>query len=246
MGKEHMNKRIETYASDEWIQTCTLVRETDEEDESCRAAALEIAAATSSLCGDWLLPLAVHVRVESRNPEDYYFADDEHPPAFSHWSLRPTVWDERLHYSPFWIDSQERRVASIGATALLAFVEEAVGQPPQVVPREIALAELSISALGVALPEGLELEPLYRRIPVVPIIEIHERRSLVIGPKSLTAGGLPMSLRATNKYGSMRLNLELLWDFWIEHPAGQAQVRAAIDRVLARGRGWQVEKGLRP
>ena len=50
----------------------------------------------------------------------------------------------------------------------------------------------------------------------------------------------------TTKYGSMRISLELCWDFWREHPAGRAQLRAALERVLERGRGWKLEQGELP
>lgn len=35
-------------------------------------------------------------------------------------------------------------------------------------------------------------------------------------------------------------------DFWLKHAEGLAQVHAAIERVLARGRGWQVTEGNLP
>jgi hypothetical protein len=50
-------------------------------------------------------------------------------------------------------------------------------------------------------------------------------------------------LRASSDHGVTRIVVELYWDFWREHPAGRAQVRAAIERVLSRGSNWQIGEG---
>ena len=232
--------RVECNASDKVIQYVSFVRPGDDEG-SCRAAAMDLVAAASALCGEWITPLAVTMRVESRNPEDYYFADEEHPPTHPAWLLRLHEWDERLSLHPDWIDPQERRVDAIGAAELLAFTEEAVDQRPPIQPREIALPELMVNALALALPEGIEIDPRYRGMPVNPVLERDGQRMLVLGPKVGIGGGMPALLSASNRNGTSHLQLELCWDFWKAHPAGRAQLREAVERMLSHGRGWQLE-----
>jgi hypothetical protein len=244
MGKGQVTMSlIESYASDESFQYISLIRQVDEEDESCRDAALELVAATSALCGDWISPLAVSLRVEVRNPEDFYFVDEKHPPARPAWFLRLREWDKRLSLSPDWIAPEERRADAIGSAELLAFVEEALDQRPAAMPREVALPELTVNALAITLPEGVELEPRYMGMPVHPVLKRDGQRSRALGPKNGVAGGMPARLRASNSNGLSRLGISLCWDFWSVHPAGRAQVRAALDRVLGRGQGWQLEEG---
>lgn len=237
-----MNRsRIETQAAEEWLQYLSLVRE-EPDGESCRDTALELTAAVAALCSGWIFPLAVSLRIEARNPEDYYFADRENPPPRPYWFLRLHEWDDRLSLSPDWVDPQERCVSAIGDVELQSFVKEALTQRLAVEPRELALPALTVNALAIVLPDGIALEPHYGRSPVSPILVDEGQHSLVLGPKLGIAGGMPARLRATNIHGTSRLGLELLWDFWTVHPAGRAQVQAAIERVLARGGGWQLEK----
>lgn len=232
---------VKTRAEDDWMKSFSFIRE-EPDGESCRDTALDLTAAVSALCHGWFTPLAVSLRIETRNPEDYYFSDGENPPPNPYWFLRLHEWDPRISLSPDWIDPQERRVSAIGDSELRAFTEEALAQRLPVEPRELALPELTVNALEISLPDGIELEPQYRGIPVRPLMVRDGQRSLILGPKFATAGGMPARLRATNGHGTSRLSLEVLWDFWTVHPAGRAQVQAAMERVLARGNGWQLEK----
>ena len=94
-------ERFESYASDESLRYVSLVRE-EEEDETDQMAALELVVSTAALCGDWILPLTVNVRVESCEPANFYIEDSEHPPALQAWFLRLRELDERVHISPIW------------------------------------------------------------------------------------------------------------------------------------------------
>jgi hypothetical protein len=245
MGKEQVTmSRFESYASDESLQHFYFAREPTAE-ESDRAAALELVAATSALMSDWIAPLAVSVRVESCDPSHYYFEDDDHPPARPHWFLRRHELDPRLFITEVWIDSEERRVAAIGGAELLSLVQEALAQPPPLEHLEVTLAEVVVKATEVALPEGIELALTYGGGPLKPVLVFDGKRWLALGPDHGPVGP-PARLRASNIHGRTTIGLELCWDFWREHPAGRAQARAAIERVLARGRGWQLEMGELP
>jgi len=236
--------QVESYASDEPLLWFALSREGGE-DEGERAAALELVAATSAFFGDWISPLAASVRVESCDPANYYFEDSDHPPACPHWFLRRRELDERLFISEAWVDSQERRVDVIGAAELLALVEEALAQPPPVEHLEVALAEVLVRATEVALPDGIELSLRYAGGAIKPILVRNGERWLAQGP-DYGPVGRPAGLRASNDHGVTRMVVELYWDFWREHPEGRAQVRAAIERVLGRGRDWQIAEGNLP
>lgn len=240
-----MTARVTTLASDESIQDFVFIRK-QEHGESGSSAALEQLTAMLEFCGDWLTPLAVSLRVENREPDDYYFADDAHPPLRQFWLLRRRVWDERLSLRSYWRSPEERLVDVVGPAELLAFVEEALAQPPSEEALKVALPELAVTAVSIALPEGLDLEPLYNGRPVHPASIQEGRRRSVLGPTSGAAAGMPVRLNVTDQYGASRIALELCWDFWTKHPAGIAQLRSALERVSARGRGWQLERGAVP
>jgi hypothetical protein len=241
-----MMTRIETYASDEWVHSLSLVRE-DGDGECCRDTSLELVQATLALCRDWISPLAVSLRMESRDPNEHYFVDDAHPPAHRFWFLRQRNLDENVLPRPDWVNPEVRIVESIAPAELLAFVEEALNQSPSIESREIALPELSVNALGISLPEGVELEPLYDGRPVHPVVIHDGMRATVLGPKFGVVGATPARLRAlSSQYGTASIKLELCWDFWTKHPAGREQLRNALERVLSRGRGWQLESGEMP
>lgn len=133
----------------------------------------------------------------------------------------------------------------IGSAEVSSLIEAAFAQSPPLENLEIALAELEIAAVEVALPEGLELKLLAGDKQVVPVLRQSGARCLAQGP-DYNFVGPPVSLRASNRYGSTRIVVEFFWDFWLKHPEGLAQVHAAIERVLARGRGWQVTEGNLP
>ncbi len=240
-----MTSLVTTLASDESIQDFVLARRQDE-GESGHRAALEQVEAMLALCGDWLSPLAISLRVENREPDDYYFADDAHPPRRQFWLLRQRAWDERLSLRSYWQNPEERLVEAVGSAQLFACVEEALAQPPSEGSLKIAMPELSVTAVSIALPEGVELDPRYNGRPVHPVSIEDGRRVAVLGPTSGAAAGMPVRLNLTDQYGTSRIALELCWDFWTKHPAGIAQLRSALDRVSARGRGWQLERGELP
>jgi hypothetical protein len=122
---------------------------------------------------------------------------------------------------------------------------EGLDQPPPAAPLEIALSSLTVNALGVALPEGVVLEPRYGGEIIRPLLVNDGQRSLVLCP-TYFAATTPMRLRSSDGLGTSRLSLELCWDFWTKHPIGLAQVQSAVERVLARGRGWQLDNGELP
>lgn len=238
-----MTMRIETYASDEWVLSLSLVRE-DGEDEPCRQTSLELVDALLALCGDWITLLAISLRMESRDPGDYYFADDAHPPTYRSWFLRQHILDEDIQPRPDWIDPELRVVESIGPSEVLVFVEEALNQKPPLDSLEIALTEVTVNALAVSLPEGVDLEPLYDQKPTHPVVVRRGTHLMVLSPKFGGVGTTPVRLRAiSSQYGTASIKMELCWDFWTKHPAGVAQVRRGLDRVFARGRGWRLERG---
>ncbi len=236
--------RFESYASEESLQHFFLGREQTEE-ESERAAALELVAATAVLMGDWISPLTVSARVESCDPSHYYFEDLDHPPAQAAWFLRRHELDPRLFITEVWVDSQERRVATIDAGNLSSLVEEALAQPPPLEHLEVTLAEIAVKATEVALPQGMTLALRDYRGPLNPVLIFNGESWLALGPDQGRVSP-PARLRAYNQHGRTTISLELCWDFWREHAAGRAQLRAALERVLERGRGWKLEQGELP
>lgn len=236
--------RIEAYASDESLQFFSFVRE-EAEDETDRAAALELVSAAVALCDDWIFPLTASVRVESCAPANHYFDDLEHPPARPAWFLRQHGLDERLYISPAWIDSQERCFDVIGGEEILAVVHEALAQPPPAEHLEVTLAELLIDATAVVMPQGADIALRYYRGPLQPLLLRDGEKLLALGPDHGPVGP-PASLRASNEHGRTSLSLTLFWDLWTHHPDARAQARAALERVLSRGRGWRLEQGELP
>ncbi len=238
-----MTKLIETYASDGWVLSFSLARE-HAEGERCRETSLELVNATLSLCEGWISPLAVSLRMESRDPNEEYSTDDSHPPTHRSWFLRQRNLDENIQPRPDWIDPEVRIIESVESANLVAFVEEALSQKPPLESLEIALLELTLKAFAVSLPDGIELEPLYAGRPVHPIVVQRGARLTVLGPKFGGVGATPVRLRAlSSQYGESSIRMELCWDFWTKHPAGIAQLRSALDRVFARDRGWHLERG---
>lgn len=232
--------RFESYASDHALQYFSFARE-QEEDESEQASAQELVKAAVALMGDWIFPLTVDLRVETCDPSNYYFEDSEHPPRYAAWFLRRHQLDERLFISEMWEEAQERRVDFIGEEEIGALVEEALSQAPPLESLEVTLAELAVRSAAISLPLDVELALAYGGGPLKPVLVRDGDHQLAMGPDHGPVGP-PVRLRAHNAHGHTRLQLELHWDFWREHPAGIAQARAAVERVLARGRGWQLTK----
>lgn len=233
--------RFDCQASSEWLQYFSFIRE-EAEDEDDRRAALELVAATIALCGDWISPLAVSLRVESCDPSSYYFEDAAHPPARPAWFLRRAEMDKRVVIGESWAGSVEKRVDVIDGAELATFTEEALSQPAPQAHLQVTLAELAIRATEIVLPDGVELALSYGGEPIEPVLIRDGQRLLAQGPDG-GAIGPPARLRAYNHHGTTSLELELFWDFWQKHPAGRIQLRAAIDRVLGRQRGWKLEQG---
>lgn len=235
---------VESRASDESILWFALQQDQTER-QTARAVTDELIEAIAAFLGQWISPLTVGLRVECRDPGNYDLEDDRHPPSRATWFLRRRQLDERLLIQPSWSDSQELQVDLIGSAEVSSLIEAAFAQSPPLENLEIALAELEIAAVEVALPEGLELKLLAGDKQVVPVLRQSGARCLAQGP-DYNFVGPPVSLRASNRYGSTRIVVEFFWDFWLKHAEGLAQVHASIERVLARGRGWKVTEGNLP
>lgn len=232
--------RFEVYASDHALQYFSFSRE-KEEGESERDAALELVRATVALMGDWIAPLTVDVRVESCDPSNYYSEDSDHPPQRAAWFLRRHQVDERLFISEMWVDVEERRVDVIGEVEILELVGESLAQSPPREGVEVTLAELAVRSAAIVLPPNIDLALTYGGGSLTPVLVGDGGRQLAIGPDSGPVGP-PVRVHAYNSHGETSLQIELHWDLWRAHPAGIAQARAAVERVLARGRGWHLKK----
>lgn len=242
MGKGSVMVRVETDASEEALQWLEFVREQPEEEDNC-GAALELVAATFALCGDWITPLAVSFLIESSNPTIFYTVDHDHPPSTPAWLLRCTKVDDGL--SPVVADRKsprEKHVSEINELELCAFAKEALGQPPPGEHLELMLSTVTLRAFAVTLPGGIELAPRYGRDILNPLVVHEGDRARVLAPNHGPAW-MPMRVHASRENTLTHLTLELCWDFWLKNPAGLAQVREAVARVLARGRGWQLSEG---
>ena len=128
---------------------------------------------------------------------------------------------------------------------MIEVVREALKQPPPGDHLEVTLAELMIQATAVVVPLGVEVALRYSRGPIKPLLVTDGQKTLALGPDYGPIGP-PARVRASNEHGITRLSLFLFWDLWFLHPAGRAQLRAAIERVLSRGRGWRLEQGELP
>jgi hypothetical protein len=197
----------------------------------------------SSYASDQALATFVLGRDEAEDddPISFYVVDSEAQPS---WFLRQRV-DARLFVSPDYQGSQLRPVEAIGAAELLEVVTEALDQPPPGEHRTVALAVLSLNAVAVAVPDGLELTAHYPGGPLQPVVVAQGQERWALGPDHGPVGP-PLRVLARNDHGRTRLTLELCWDLRCEHPAGRTQTRAALARVLARGRGWQTDQGALP
>lgn len=235
---------FESRASDEPILWFALQQDQTER-QTARAVAGELIDAIAAFLGEWISPLTVGLRFECRDPDNCDLEDQSHPPSRATWFLRRRQLDERLLIQPSWTGSEERQADLIGSAEVSSLIAVAFAQAPPLANLEIALAELEIAAVEVALPEGLEIKLLAGNKQVLPVLLRSGARCLAQGP-DFNFVGPPVSLRASNRYGSTRVVVEFFWDFWLKHPAGLAQVHAAINRVLARGRGWQVTEGNLP
>lgn len=235
---------IEVYTSSQSLLWFVLGRE-GKQGDSERVDALELVHSMNAFCQDWISPLNAAVRVESCDPSNYYAEDCATPPAQPAWFLRRTELDARLYVGPVWIESRERRASRIGDAELLALVEESLAQPPPALHLEVALAEVVIDATEIAVPQGIELSLRYGGRSIESVQVRAGERWLASGPTWGPAGP-PVRLRASNSHGRTDLHVEFCWDFWRGHPAGLSQVRAAIDRVLGRGRDWQITEGNLP
>lgn len=245
MEKNQVNmSSFESNASESSLQRFSLFRE-EGEDESGRAGALELVAAIGSLCQEWISPLAVSLYVESRDPANFYVADGGLPPNLPAWFLRKRDLDERLSVSPDWVSSQERQVEAIHDAQLRTFVEEALDQRPSAAHLETTFSSLTVNALAMVLPDDVELSLRYGGRSLNLALVRDRQRTLVLGPSDGPAA-MPATLSASKEHTLTYLYFSLHWDLWVKHPGGRAQVRAAIERVLARGRGWQLEKGELP
>ncbi len=239
-----MMSEVESRASDEALLWFALQRD-QAEGETARGVADELVEALAALLGDWISPLTVGVRVESRDPANDDLEDDGNPPERAAWFLRRRQLDGRLLIQPSWIDSQERQAESIGASEISLLIVESLAQTPPLGGLEVALAELEIAAVEITLPEGIELRLVADRKEICPILIRRGTHWLAQGP-DYNFVGPPVALRASNRYGTTKIVVEFFWDLWRNHPAGLAQVRAAIQRVFARERGWQLREGTLP
>lgn len=236
--------RVETYVSDEALLWFALARE-QSEDASERDMAIELAVAISAFFADWISPLTVSVRVESCDPNRYYFEDSKHPPAQEAWFLRRRDLDSRLFIRHSWNNAREQIVGKIEAADLLGVVKEALSQPPPLPNLEVALAEVIVKASSVLLPEDVELVCNDGYKQVEPIFVREGKRLAAQGP-DYNFYGAPVALRASNLHGRTEIVVQFCWDFWLKHPAGLAQVHEAVARVLGRGQGWQLSEGNLP
>jgi hypothetical protein len=235
--------KAEVYASDQVLQMIELSRE-ESEGEDDHQATLELLAAVADLCHGWLQPLGIGMLLECCDTENFYQSSSTLHPAQPAWFLRQSELDPRLQLSTGYNEAIEHRAPAIDAATLARWVETALDQTCPAEHHLVAFGELTITAVAVAIPDGVEIALHYPGGPLLPAIYRDGETERALGPTNGPVGP-PARLRAVNDHGVTRIELGLYWDLWIEHPQGRALVEAGVTRVLQRGRDWAVTPTLR-
>lgn len=207
-------------------------------------------AAIDVVTAGWLAPLAwemyvgcldtelMHAAVACELPQPYWLLCRERvPPGID---VDP-VYDKHMVATETELSPDRLRPWITQALA------QTCGHAPRFVPywdsfHTLAMRARLPEAVSSPRQETLRME-CYAGTIIMPIDRI-DGQGWVSGPPEQHFIGPPLKLTASNMHGMyINLDLAIYWDLWTRDPAGRAQVEAAVERVLALGRGWQRAEG---
>jgi hypothetical protein len=235
----------DTYAHEEPPWAIRLEREVPSEDEVEAQTLDETLLAVEALTEGWVEPLALHLSVGCFDTEALHAPVACRPPQ-PEWFLRkqelPSGVEARHMYKDPVIDTAD----ALSKESVRTWVARALRQDCPNAPRFIpSWRGLWWPAVRTRMSESLRLgehEVLrvdcYAGTLSVPL-ERGAEGAWISGPLLHYVIGPPVDLAAINCDGLVTIDLNVYWTLWIDEPAGRAQVEAAVDRVLALGRGWQ-------
>jgi hypothetical protein len=234
---------IDTYAYEEPQASFLLEREPQDDESDLQFTDLALSAA-EALCAGWLESLAWELFIACRD-EDFYTHQSRVPPR-SHWLLRKQQIAQGIRLDTLYTAEVIETVPELVPDGMRTWIRSALIQQCPGAPRFIpAWASIWSRAIRAKLPEPSCLSgrdelhvDCHAGIVSVPLEHV-ESDVWVSGPLDSHHVSPPASLILSNQGGFLTLSLQLCWSLWITNPAGRAQAEAAVDRVLALGRGWQ-------
>lgn len=227
-----MTRVLEVRASDQPLASLQLTRE-ERDDEDDRGAVSELVAATEAFAQGWIEPLAAGLLVECLEPARYDQRVGD--PARRSWFTRARSLDARLWLSPGYSDAIEYPNARDDRAELAGMVQAAYDAP---CARGVAsFAEITWTVVRVRLPVD-EVDLRFGGRPVSTLLERADATTWALGPLASSPIGPPLGVRLVNQHGATRLELDIYWDLWLAGGAGRTSLERAIDRVVARNRGW--------
>jgi hypothetical protein len=216
------------------------------EGEGHLALAEQAIMAINALAGGWLEPLAWEMYVGCLDIELMHATMEQDPPQ-PFWLLRKERIPAGIELRPGYGNHTIVTEPTLSSERIQAWVSRALAQPCADAPRFIPYWDgFDTLAMRARLPasvantadESLGMR-CYAGNIAIPL-ERHDDQVWVSGPPEKYLIGPPVSLSAGNMDGHyINLDLAIYWTPWIRDPAGRAMVDAAVDRVLALGRGWQ-------
>lgn len=235
---------FDIHAHEEALLRVGLEREPNDQEsllDSTRNAILAI----QIFCAGWLEPLVWELSIACQDSELLHIEQRCQPPR-PDWVLRRAripsgVQARLLHVAPVL-----RTLPAFSPEDMHAWVTEALNQECPGAPRFVpAWSRLWSRAMQAALPDpqrfagrdSMQID-CYAGPTSIPL-ECRDDKVYVSGPLESHVFGPPAALTLGNDDGFLTIDFEVYWDLWITEPAGRAQVEAAVDRVLALGRGWQ-------
>jgi hypothetical protein len=231
----------DTYASDKPLWHLRLKR-FEADDESDRDATEELLAAVDDLTSGWLVPLAIGLSVECCDPANYYTPSAAPPPG-RHWFLRVPDLPASLSITTGYSDPVVDTAPRLDGATVARWVAGALDQHCPIAEHLVVFDELTWTAVRVRVPVAGSIRVTFPGGVAPSQLDTVAGVSWALGPM-VGPVGAPACLRAVNEHGVTSIDLALFWDLWIDHPAGRALVDAGGARVLARGRGWQMESPL--
>lgn len=216
-----------------------------DEGEGQLELANQVITAVDALAADWLEPLAwdmylgcldaelMDTPMHSKPPQPYWLLRKEQIPAGV--EVRPIHSDHIICCEPVLLSEPIRAWA---ARALAQTCADA----PHSIPYWVGLDTLAIRARLPVLVDSAAHERLrvdcYAGTITIPV-DCIDNQFWVSGPPEKHVIGPPVRLTASNLYGMVvDLDLAIYWSPWLNQP-GRALVDAAVERVLALGRGWR-------
>lgn len=220
------------------------------ENEGQEAIAQETLVAVLALAGDWWEPLVWELSVACYDTETLHAVPGCVPPR-PHWLLRKERIPPGIRADDVLADPMIATTPEMTLERMSGWLREALAQEctngPRLVPSWVELWSL---AARVRLPDSLRVTghgslavDCYAGTVSMPLEHL-DGEAWVSGPLDAYVIGAPVELIIRNEDElALAMELRVYWSLWIDDPAGRAQVEAAVDRVLALGRGWRRSTG---